>query len=268
MFAALVSTTRMFHHLSGGSQMWSTWLQDDSASTSKHCRVTPPSIREQLSVKWRASSWYFTLSAKTDVCILTSPWLKRHRPFFSQLPVTWLFLTVVRWPPRPSPTPMGPDLVFMSLRTRIFFFLKKDCFIYKHQRLAFFHPCCSFLVFFKFKEICVFNMTKSQNLWNKQIWLSITLFMWTVQWSILSPPGQFCWRALERRLHRFVTVRVENICLRRSRLLLYTLIFTWSSWFSHKVNSDVSTYFVANTTSSFRLPWFNFLGNQDTAGEH
>lgn len=71
-------------------------------------------------------------------------------------------------------------------------------------------------------------MTKSQNLWNKQIWLSMTLFMWTVQWSILSPPGQFCWRALERRLHRFVTVWVacDNICLHRSRLLSYTVIFT------------------------------------------
>lgn len=90
--------------------------------------------------------------------------------------------------------------------------------------------------------------------------------MWTGQWSIVSPPGRFCRRALERRLHRFVTVRLawENICLRRSRLLLYTAIFTWSSWFSHKVNSDASTYFVANTTSSFRLPRFNFLGNQDT----
>lgn len=53
--AVFVSVTRTLHGLLGGAQMWSTRLQDGSASTSKHLReiktVTPAGIREQQSVR-------------------------------------------------------------------------------------------------------------------------------------------------------------------------------------------------------------------------
>lgn len=83
--------------------------------------------------------------------------------------------------------------------------------------------------------------------------------------AIISSPGcVLCRRSFERRLQEFVTFGLRSDRRRGRLLLLCAVIFTWRSWLSHKVNSDVSTYFVANATSSFRLPCFNCMGHQDT----
>lgn len=149
-------------------------------------------------------------------------------------------------------TSMGPDLAFMSPRSRIFspLLLISRVFLQQPKREL------MKLVFLTRQNLRIFKISRYDCPSPLCGQFSGQSFL------LLAGSAEELWR--EDATDLSLSDLHVKTCLCRSRKLLYTVIFTWSLWFSHKVNSDISTYFVANATSSFRLPWFNVLGNQVT----